>query len=69
MKLRYTSDCYLGPNIEFLFRTLVVAHGEINGTDYIYAEYTDEDKCPPGTVPDDFKERAEFAFNNTPVPK
>lgn len=66
--LSYTSDCYLGPVLGFMFRTLVVAHGEINGQRYIFADYFDEDVCPAGTVPDEFKERAEFAFKNTPVP-
>lgn len=62
MKLRYTSDYYYGERWRFFGRTLVQAFGAICGEEHLYAEFWDEEKCPPGTVPERFKQEARLAF-------
>lgn len=59
---RFESSQYLGPRIEFMFRTLVVAWGEIDGETYTYAEFYDEAECPPGTITGAFVAQAQVAF-------
>ena len=65
MELRYTSECYTGDRWQFWGRTLVAAFGDIDGEEYSYAEFINEDDCPPGTVPEAFKERAHETFAKT----
>ncbi len=59
---RFESSIYMGPRQEFMFRTLVVAWGEIHGQTYTYAEFYEESECPPGTVKADFVQMAKVAF-------
>ena len=60
---QFSSTRYLGPRLSFMFRTLLVAEGEVYGEPYSYAEFADETAEPPGVIPARFVRMASIAFD------
>lgn len=64
MKLvhRYESTRYLGGQSEHLFKTRMIAWGDVNGELHTYSRFVEAEDCQPGSVTDEFKQDAEMAF-------